>query len=484
MDMRKIKRILLAFLAAYWLFAGLIYAVGQQQFRATAVASEALSPAFLTAEITDGVTVRQQVTAPADWMDTIDIMVSTHGRTNTGTLHLDLQTLEGQTVGSAALDVSALADGQYARAAFDQPVEGRRGESLALIVSSEGCSSGNAVSLYAGESVSVGRFDIAKTITDAERYRLSGEMGPGMLCVKLNGLRYLTAYRVYWIVVAVAFVLTAALLVHWVRAAEKGRGNPLTLVCNILTRYGFLMRQLISRDFKTRYKRSVLGMAWSFLNPLMTMTVQYIVFSTLFKSNIDNYVVYLMVGIVFMNFFIEAVNQCMISITSNATLIKKVYMPRYIFPLTKVVSSLINFGLALLPLLAVVLLSGTRLRLSLLLLPFDILCLLGFVLGMGLLLTTAMTFFQDTQFLWGVVSMMWMYLTPVFYPESIIPQRMLALYHMNPMYQYINFARICIIQGVSPAAQSYLWCALSATAVLGLGVWVFRRHQDQFVMYL
>ena len=309
-------------------------------------------------------------------------------------------------------------------------------------------------------------------------------MGPGMLCIKLNGLRYLTAYRVYWIVVAAAFILMAAVLLRWWRGAQKGRGNALTLICNILTRYGFLMRQLISRDFKTRYKRSVLGMAWSFLNPLMTMTVQYIVFSTLFKSNIDNYVVYLMVGIVFMNFFIEAVNQCMISITSNATLIKKVYMPRYIFPLTKVVSSLINFGLALLPLLAVVLLSGTRLRLSLLLLPFDILCLLGFVLGMGLLLTTAMTFFQDTQFLWGVVSMMWMYLTPVFYPESIIPQRMLALYHMNPMYQIVYFMRCITIGGVSPTPATYAYCALGSFVPLLLGLLIFRWKQDQFVLHL
>ena len=174
----------------------------------------------------------------------------------------------------------------------------------------------------------------------------------------------------------------------------------------------------------------------------------------------------------------------MTSITGNASLIKKVYMPKYIYPFSKLFSSLINFGMALIPLLLVMLATGTALRPALLLLIFDILCLLGFVLGMILLLSTAMTFFQDTQFLWGVVSMMWMYLTPIFYTENIIPRNLLTLYHMNPMYQYITFARICIIDGISPEPMAYLWCLLSSIVVLTLGIWVFKRQQDKFVLYL
>ena len=240
----------------------------------------------------------------------------------------------------------------------------------------------------------------------------------------------------------------------------------------------------MNRDFKTKYKRSVLGMAWSFLNPLLTMGVQYLVFSTLFRSDTPNYPVYLLSGIVFFNFFNEAVSTGMTSITGNAALIKKVYMPKYIYPISKLFSSLINFALALIPLLLVMLITGTAIRPSLFLLTFDILCLMGFVLGMIFLLSTAMTFFQDTQFLWGVVSMMWMYLTPIFYPESIIPQKLLTLYHMNPMYQYITFARICIIDGVSPEPMAYLWCILSSAVVLAVGVWVFRKHQDELVLQL
>jgi len=185
-----------------------------------------------------------------------------------------------------------------------------------------------------------------------------------------------------------------------------------------------------------------------------------------------------------MNFFNEAVSMGMTSITGNASLIKKVYMPKYIYPVSRVLSSLVNFGFAIIPLFLVMVVTRTAFRPALLLLLFDVLCMLGFIIGMGLLLTTAMTFFQDTQFLWGVVSLMWMYLTPIFYPESIIPEKMLTLYHMNPMYQYITFARVCIIDGVSPDPTAYLWCLLSAGIVLMLGILVFKREQDKFVLYL
>jgi ABC-2 type transport system permease protein len=256
------------------------------------------------------------------------------------------------------------------------------------------------------------------------------------------------------------------------------------MVCALMTKYDFLFRQLVVRDFKAKYKRSMLGMLWSFLNPLLTMAVQYIVFSTLFKSNIENYPVYLLVGIVFFNFFNEAVSMGMTSITSNASLIKKVYVPKYIYPISRVASSMINFLLALIPLVLVMVFTGTSIHPSLVLILFDVMCFLGFIAGMSLLLTTSMTFFQDTQFLWNVVSMIWMYMTPIFYPESIIPANMLPVYRMNPLYQYITFARTCIINGVSPVPMMYLKCIASACVVLVLGAVVFKKNQDRFVLYL
>ena len=245
-----------------------------------------------------------------------------------------------------------------------------------------------------------------------------------------------------------------------------------------------LLSELVSRDIKIKYRRSVLGVLWTLLNPLLMMIILSVVFSNLFKFDVENFPLYLLSGQIVFNFYSESTSSAMSAITGNAALIKKVYMPKYIYPVSRVFSSLINLGTSLIPLLAVMLLTRTWPKWSLLLLVFDILCLVVFVMGMSLILSTCMTFFQDTLFLWGVVSMIWMYLTPIFYMDTIIPEKFLALYHMNPMYQYINFARICIIDGISPNPISYLWCILTAVVVFAIGVSVFRKNQNRFVLYL
>ena len=484
MDFKRSKKLLAVLATCYWVLAIIIHLVAGDQFRYTAVESDALSASSVIGEFVDGMTVTQTLIAPAEQTTGLKLQASTYGRANSGILHIVLTNEAEEVILSQDADVAKLEDGKYTSISFDMPLETKRGETLTLTLTTTGCAPGNAVTLYCGNTVMAGRFDIVQSIADADRYTINGEPGIGKLCVKVNGVKALSFYKVYWLIVSGAFAVIAACCVGWWKQAKRGKYNPLVSVSTLYTRYAFLIKQLVSRDFKTKYKRSVLGMAWSFLNPLLTMSVQYIVFSTLFKSDIPNYPVYLLSGIVFMNFFNEAVSMGMTSITGNASLIKKVYMPKYIYPVSRILSSLVNFALAILPLFLVMIFTGTAFRPSLLLLVFDILCLFGFVMGMGLLLTTAMTFFQDTQFLWGVASLMWMYLTPVFYPESIIPAKLLTLYHMNPMYQYITFARICIIDGVSPEPMAYLWCIVSSLVVLALGVVTFKRHQDKFVLYL
>lgn len=484
MDLKKSKKLLTVITAVYWALVILIYLVASPQFHRVSAVSDALSPSTTVGELIDGVTLTQRLYAPAEELTGISLLTATYGRANTGTLSLTLTNRAGEMLFSKELDVSVVSNDQYTYIPIENPVSTERNEPLLLTLTTRNCQSGSAVSVYCGDTVLAGKFDIVQNISQEDRFSLNGETGVGKLCVKLEGIRHLSFYKTYWLIVTAAFAVGAFFCTIWWKKAKQGKNNPLVAVCTLYTRYAFLIRQLVSRDFKTKYKRSVLGMAWSFLNPLLTMCVQYIVFSTLFKSDIPNYPVYLLTGIVFMNFFNEAVSMGMTSITGNASLIKKVYMPKYIYPVSRVLSSLVNFGFAIIPLFLVMALTRTAFRPALLLLLFDILCMLGFIIGMGLLLTTAMTFFQDTQFLWGVVSMMWMYLTPVFYPESIIPARFLTLYHMNPMYQYITFARICIIDGVSPAPAAYLWCLVSSLVVLLLGVFVFKREQDKFVLYL
>ena len=185
-------------------------------------------------------------------------------------------------------------------------------------------------------------------------------------------------------------------------------------------------------------------MFWSFLNPLLTMCVQYFVFSTLFKSDIPNYAVYLLIGIVTFNFFSEACGMALGSIVGNAPLITKVYMPKYIYPM----SSVVNLGISLIPLFLVSTLTGVPFNKSVFLSLYFLCCVIIFSLGLGLLLSTSMVIFRDTQFLWGVLSMIWMYATPIFYPESILPEEFRFMLNINPIYHFLRNTRICILDGI------------------------------------
>ena len=238
------------------------------------------------------------------------------------------------------------------------------------------------------------------------------------------------------------------------------------------------------RDFKTKYKRSVLGVFWSFLNPLLTMCVQYFVFSMIFKSDIPYYAVYLLIGIVTFNFFSEACGMALSSIVGNAPLITKVYMPKYIYPLTRVMSSIINLGISLIPLFLVSILTGVPFKKSVVLSLYFLWCIIIFSLGLGLFLSTSMVFFRDTQFLWGVLSMIWMYATPIFYPESILPDNFKLILKINPLYHFLKNIRICILDGISPEPVAYVGCILIALLALVIGSLVFWKNQDRFLLYL
>ena len=249
-------------------------------------------------------------------------------------------------------------------------------------------------------------------------------------------------------------------------------------------RYGFLLEQLVKRNFNTKYRQSVLGVLWSFLNPLMTMAVQYIVFSTLFRSDISHFPVYLLTGIILFGFFNECVTLGMDSIVLNGPLITKVAMPKIIYPLSRSISSLISLVISLVPLLLVMLLSRTPLTPALLLLPVPIFLTFLFALGMSLLLCTLNVFFRDTRFLWSVVSLLWTYATPIFYPITIIPAGWQTLFRLNPMFQFIDLTRTIVISGSFPTWGQLGACILCAGLPLALGWLVFRRNEDRFVFHL
>lgn len=479
----KRKKMLLTVAMIYWVFVSLIFLVARETFDHVAAESESLSASMTTAELTDGQELTQSIVAPADSVTEISLKCVPYAPEGS-VLQVEIFDEAGELVGTASQEICEITGYKFFNFHLDEPVVGYLNQVLTLRLTTRGCVPGQAIIFYFGDGVTTGRFDVFREITEEERFSLNGTLGQGKLCLKLVGIRVVRLQKVFWLIAAGLFLVAAVLVWRGLRRSRRGQKSAVIQLCDSLITYRFLMKQLVNRDFKTKYKRSVLGILWSFLNPLMTMAVQYFVFSTLFKSDTPYYSVYLLSGLILYNFFSEACAMGLTSITGNAALIKKVYMPKLIYPVTKVMSSSINFLISLIPLLGIMLLAGLKLTPALLLLGFDFLCMLMFIMGMVLILSTMMTFFQDTQFLWGVVSMMWLYLTPIIYPESIIPAQFLTVYHMNPMYQYIAFARVCIINGTSPAPTAYLWCLISGAAFLIVGVLVFRRNQDQFVLHL
>lgn len=256
----------------------------------------------------------------------------------------------------------------------------------------------------------------------------------------------------------------------------------MTNYLKIYRKYKFLLNQLVGRDFKTKYKRSVLGVLWSLLNPLLIMVVQYIVFSALFKWNINNFSVYLLIGTVMFNFFSEATSQALTSITSNSQLITKVYVPLYVFPISKVLSSCINLGFSLIALVAIVLIQGLPLNVFYFLIPYGFVCMIVFSLGMGMILSSMMVFFRDTQFLYGVVLTLWTYLTPLFYPVSILPKKFLIFIQLNPLYYFINYVRTIMLDGKLPSFNDHLISLAYALGTLIIGMIVFKKTKKNFIL--
>lgn len=251
-------------------------------------------------------------------------------------------------------------------------------------------------------------------------------------------------------------------------------------------KYGFLLQQLVSRDFKVKYKRSILGVVWSLLYPILTMAVLALVFTNVFKFSTPgvNYLVYLLSGLVIFNYFSEASNLAMSSIVANFSLINKVYMPKYIFPLSKCMFVGINFLLTLIPLYAVIFLTGTGVNINHLLLPYVYLCLFLFTVGIGFILATISVFLRDMFYIYGVLISLWTYLTPIMYDVSIIPEKFQVFMKLNPMYWFLDFSRQIILYNQVPGIRNFLYCGIIGVGFLLLGIYLFKKNQDKFIYYV
>jgi ABC-2 type transport system permease protein len=248
--------------------------------------------------------------------------------------------------------------------------------------------------------------------------------------------------------------------------------------------YRDLVWNLVLRDLKVRYRRSTLGFLWTMLQPLLTMIVLQVVFSTAFRFPLANYSVYVLSGILFWNFFSQSVVASMNSLRGNARLIQKLPVPKAVFPIATVLSGLVNLGLALVPLFGLLLVTGHPLTPSLLFLPVSILIVATFTLGAGLLLSPLAVFFTDVVELIGVALMLLMYLTPVFYPRSIVPERYEWLVRYNPLRSILEVFRDPIyLHKVPPFTHLTVAVAIAAVTLV-LGAYFFRRSSDRIPFYV
>lgn len=476
-NLQIVQRLAAVLLLGYLALVVLFYFLAGEQLHLRESRGDLPLPAAEngTVELIAGSVVEQTFTAEIQRLEQIDVQWGTYYRTNAGTVLLELVDLrDGNVLLSGTFDAADITEGGLTTLTAEEPMERLYKVPLLLRITSPDCQPGSAASPLMN----------TQDMLEDGTLTLNGVPLEGMLCFAARGTDYIWTGLHYWEFAAVgAVLLLAGLGVIWLRLRQGKRSYVVNAVVAV-QKYRFLIRQLVSRDFKTKYKRSVLGMFWSFLNPLLTMFVQYFVFSTIFKSDIPNYPAYLLIGIVTFNFFTEATGMALSSIVGNAGLITKVYMPKYIYPLTRVMSSVVNLGISLIPLVLVSLATGIQFKKSALLSLFFLCCAIIFSLGVGLLLSAAMVFFRDTQFLWGVLSMIWMYITPIFYPESILPENFKFILRSNPMYHFLKNTRLCIMDGLSPEPAVYMQCALMALGALVVGALVFRKSQDRFVLYL
>ncbi len=431
-------------------------------------------------ELTEGMSVEQVYTSQMDIIDAVGVMASNYGRSMTSSLHIRCEdAADGRLIAEQSFDAGTLGINQYVYLDMPGGVEGRRGSRVRITCTSSGTPGNAPTVLYNVEH----KLEHEGAAEDAQMF-LGGNASAGTLCIAMRGRDYVWTGPNYWKLVLFAAAVLAAVYSAEAARAKKGRQTILFGSMHILHKYSFLIRQLVQRDFKVRYKRSVLGVFWSFLNPLLMMAVQYVVFSQLFQSDIDNYPVYLLSGLVVFNFFNEGVGQALGSIVGNAPLITKVYIPKYIYPATRVLSSGINLAMSLIPLVIAALVTGEQVTRAYLMMPYILLCVMVFTAGLGMILAAAMAFFRDVQFLWGIASMIWMYLTPLFYPVSIVPEEFRLAVMNNPMYLFVSAVRVIVMEGAAPRPGAFCQCTLMALAMLGAGCLVFKKTQDQFVFYI
>ena len=253
---------------------------------------------------------------------------------------------------------------------------------------------------------------------------------------------------------------------------------------NKLLRHQFLFEELVKRDFKKKYKRTVLGMAWSVLSPLLMLLVMRLVFTQFFGRGMEHYTTYLFCGNLVFSYFSESTGQGMTSLMGNAGIFTKVNVPKYLFLFSKNVQTLINFGLTLCVFFVFCVLDGITFTWKFICLLYPICCLVLFTVGVGLILSALFVFFRDIQYLWSVFTQLLMYMSAIFYTIDSYSYTVQCLFLLNPLYLFIRYFRKIVIEATIPTIWFHLLMLADVIIVFGIGCWMYKKYNTRFLYYV
>lgn len=251
-----------------------------------------------------------------------------------------------------------------------------------------------------------------------------------------------------------------------------------------MKKYQFLFEELVKRDFKKKYKRTVLGMAWSLLSPLLMLLVMRLVFTQFFGETMEHYTTYLFCGNLIFACFSESTGLGMTSLLENADIFSKVNVPKYLFLLSKSIQGLINFGLTLLVFFLFCILDGITFTWKFVLLLYPICCLVLFNIGVGLILSALFMFFRDIQYLWSVFTQLLMYMSAIFYTIDHYSYTVQCLFLANPVYLFIRYFRKIVIEATIPTLWFHLLMLADVLFVLMIGCWMYKKYNHKFLYYI
>lgn len=451
------------------------YFIGSKSLKTISYTEEYAStePAQVTPNLTDNTVITQEFVTHADFINGLVLRFATYNNSlKDGNIEIILRNGDKDVLYSESIPVTDLKDNEDLQLNFENVLTVQRKSVMELEIKEIDNTDGNTATLWMGEEKK-----------DCNLY-VNGEKVDGTLYFEPLSTRD-GHYTQYFLVIFCGLeIIFIAICLYQKRKDEKNIRTGLNECVHIFKDYRFLLSQLIGRDFAVKYRRSYLGIVWVILNPLLTMIVLSAVFAFIFRFNIENFPVYLILGQVIFNFYSEATQISTTTITGSGQMIKKIYIPKYIFPLSKTMFSFFNFVLSFIPVLLVMLYYKIPITVNILYLPLLLIAYFCFVLGVSFILAAMQVFMRDTQYLYGIFLTLLGYTTPIFYSASSLSPLFQKVMLFNPLYHYMTVLRTILLYGAAPTLIEMTVCILLGGVFLGAGLCYFFKRQKKFILYI